>query len=373
MKINQARWHQLDELLVELQGDIDLDNYLSPANRAEELHQFKQALAEGRDYNPRFTFDQLPEVRENDLRTALSQIHRGDPVESIYADAIDYRLGEIEAARTHSADLISRLTTRMYGRPDESLLRTAWHNLKTIRPDQSAYQGDKSGRVHDAEELALLFREAMKHYGFDWKVVVVPEMGAKVAVDNLIREFWVRADVRLHESLVRMMIVHEIGTHILRSENGYAQPLKIFGRGMPAYQFTEEGLAEYAEERSGVLHDDTIHRISGRLIAVDAALNHSFWDCYLLLKDHFETDMVFDIVQRAKLGLADTALPGSFTKDYTYLAGLIKMREFFRSPSQDDIDALFAGKVGLHQFATVKALQKEGYLAKPKAYPEWLR
>ncbi len=366
------RYEQIDRTFIDLQENIDLDNYLGPINRASELARFKEEVDSGRICNPQFEYDPLPDVHESELVSFMETLDPSDPIETLYREAVSTRLGEIRCALTHSASVISAHTSSCYGVPDQSILDVARKNLTDIHPDQRAYTGSIEGRIYHAEELADICRTAMTNYGFDWKVVVKAEMGAKAAVDNLIREFWIRADVRFHESLVKMMVVHEIGTHILRSENGYAQPLKLFGRGLAAYQFTEEGLAEYAEERTGALLEDTIYRISGRVIGVHMALTGSFWDVYCALKDQFDTDMAFDIAQRAKLGIRDTSQPGSYTKDYTYLAGLLAVRSFFGTADAESIDALLAGKVGFHHLDTVRQLQKEGYLVRPRAYPEWM-
>jgi uncharacterized protein (TIGR02421 family) len=372
MKIKEAHWAKIDQEYLDLQGDIDIDNYLAPINRAAELGKFKEAVSNGKTYNPQFEYDPLPEVRAHDLETFKSTLEASDPIDAIFISAIDFRLGEIQAAMTHDPSWISKNTIAMFGQPDDQILEAAKQNLNKYRGDQTAYHGKSEGKTYDAEELAGICREAMKSYGFDWKVVVKPEMGVKAAVDNLIREFWIRADVKFHESLVKMMVVHEIGTHVLRSENGYAQPLKLFGRGLPAYQYTEEGLAEYAEQKCGALLDDTVYRISGRVIGVRAALNGSFWDTYQSIKDYFDVDMAFDIAQRAKQGLRDTSEKGAYTKDYTYLSGLLFMRRFFQEASPADIDALFAGKVGYQHLDTVRKLQHAGYLLRPKVYPEWM-
>ena len=372
MNIRSEHWEHIDMRFKTLQNDVDLDNYLAPANRAAELQRFKEEVNAGRIYNPQFEYDPLPEIFETELRDLKAELSPNDKVDALFIEAIDHRLGEIRACQTHDAADVGPLSIQIYGRPDHTVIAAADKNIRDLKPDQEAYNGSKSGRIYDAHELAELCREAMHRYGFDWKVVVKEEMGAKAAVDNLIREFWIREDVRFHESLVNMMIVHEIGTHVLRSENGYAQPLKIFGRGMPAYQFTEEGLAEYAEEMTGNLMDDTVYRISGRVIGVDTAIRSSFWDVYETVRPYFDLEMSFDIAQRAKLGIADTSQPGAYTKDYSYLAGLMAVRKFFKTAQPRQIDAIFAGKVGFRHMDTVMALQDAGYLVKPPALPEWM-
>ncbi|MBN1551924.1 DUF1704 domain-containing protein [bacterium] len=371
IKINEIKWMAIDSEFAKIQGEIDIDNYLSPVNRAEELEKFKKRYLNGESYNPLFHYDSLPDIGEKQLDMLKIQLNPENPMENVYIEAIENRQEEAAAARTHYPDIITSFSKRTYGEPNTDLCNAAKHNLDRLSPDQRAYNGEVSGKIYNADELATICRNAMKSYGFHWNVKVVPEMGAKMAVDNLVREFWIRKDVKFHESLVKMMVVHEIGTHVLRSENGYAQPLKLFGRGLPAYQFTEEGLAEYAEERCGVLMDETVYRISGRVIGVHAALNGSFWDTFQAVKPYFDVDMAFDIAQRVKLGFTDTSAHGAYTKDYTYLAGLHRMRSFFDSAGKADIDALFAGKVSFEHLEMVRILQNQGFLCWPKVYPEW--
>ena len=369
MKIYGTRWENLDARLAEIEGGIDLDTYLSPSNRKAEFNTWLTAYNNGESYNPVFEFDPLPDVREDDLWTFLKSLEKSDPLESVYSDAARLRLGEIEMCKIRRGDIISHRSTAIYGKPGETLLKQARQNLAELPENDPILDGE----TINAEEAAEICRKAMTDYGFSWKVVVKKEMGAKALVDNLIKEFWIRDDVVWSMGVMKMIVVHEIGTHIFRTENGYAQPLGIFGRGLPAYQLTEEGLAEYTELETGCLHNDTIRRISARVIGVDVALRGSFSDVVEAVKGYQEPDMLFDIAQRAKLGQADTSQPGSYTKDYCYLEGFYRMKEWFEaSPSQEDLDSLFAGKVGFQHLNLVKELQKDGYLHKPKQLPDWL-
>ena len=130
MKIKEKRWKQIDEQFVEIQGNIDLDNYLSPVNRTEELQRFKESVANGRTYNPIFEYDPLPDVRENDLKRLRSELNPVDPVEKVYFDAITIRLGEIAAAQQHDGQTVSKQSISAYGQPNDALLEIAWKNLK---------------------------------------------------------------------------------------------------------------------------------------------------------------------------------------------------------------------------------------------------
>ncbi len=150
MKIRSEHWERIDERFKTLQNDVDLDNYLAPANRAAELRRFKEEVSAGRAYNPQFEYDPLPEVYEEELKALRNELTPDDLVDSLYIEAIDHRLGEIRACRSHDAADVGAMSIRLYGRPDDAVMAAAMNNLKNMQPDQDAYNGSKPGRIHDA-------------------------------------------------------------------------------------------------------------------------------------------------------------------------------------------------------------------------------
>ena len=160
--MSQKRWEQIDKQFMDLQADIDLDNYLAPVNRTAELDRFKSSVADGQPYNPQFEYDPVPNVYEQELRELQDTLSPDDLVEALFLEAIAFRLGEIIAAKSHAAKDITRITLEMHGRPDKNVIQTARTNLAMLQPDQSAYSGNLAGRIYNAEELAEICRDAMK-------------------------------------------------------------------------------------------------------------------------------------------------------------------------------------------------------------------
>lgn len=368
MNLNPKRWDEIDKRLFEIIADVDTDILLSPINRQEEMAKLIASYQEGRPYNPVFEYERNPDFKDQELLTFMARLDRNDPVEELYYHRAAIRLGEIEMAQTHDAEVVKRNSLIAYGRPSAKLLAQAWHNLKTIPPERPSPQE----RLIPAEEAAALCRQAMKDYGFSWKVTVVKEFGAQAAVDNFTQEFIIRADVQWSAATVTTTIVHEIGTHVLRSANGYEQPLKLFGTGLPLYMLTEEGLAEYTEVQHDCFDPETHRRISGRAVSADLALTASFWEVFMTMIPYFDPERAFDIAQRVKFGIADTASPGAFTKDYFYLEGLARLTAFFGSSSLEDKKLLYLGKISLDNLPLVKTLVAENYLHPPKYLPPFV-
>ncbi len=370
MEIDHFRWKRLDDEWQDIIGTDDLDNYMGPVNRASEFDSLMAAHQRGDVYNPQYVYPELPDLREDQLRHFFENTDPTHPVERIYHRAAQVRMMEIEMARSHDPHIITAHTVDQYGRPSSDLVAHALNNLRWMNELDPAQAGNE---LWNAERTAAACQAAMDRYGFPWRVRVVKEMGAKAMVDNLVHEFWLRADAEFAESAITMLIVHEIGTHVLRSANGNLQPLRIFGTGLPNYQLTEEGLAEFTEEQEQCFLEDTHRRISARCVAVDMSFSKPFTDVFAALLAYYDAPKAYDIVLRAKLGIADTSVPGVFTKDYTYLHGLDLLREFFAvNPELEQRTPLFAGKIGLDDIPLVSELIDARYLLPPRYLPDFL-
>jgi hypothetical protein len=152
--------------------------------------------------------------------------------------------------------------------------------------------------------------------------------------------------------------VHEIGTHILRAENGKRQPFQMFVHGFPDYLSTEEGLAVINEERFGLLSNYMIKQYAARTIAAKMSQTKSFREVYDYLVNFLGPGEVFKIVLRAKRGIEDTSKPGGYPKDFVYLKGYLALRELIDkrkcADGSDDeafvdslVTSLYHGKIGI--------------------------
>lgn len=362
------RWKKLDEKRVELEMGIDLDNFMSPLNRNEEYAKVAKAIKIGKRYEPVFEYPALPDLRRRDIAAFGKSLDESDIIEALLKRWTENRLLEIEMAESHDAEVLDRCSRELFGFPSDDLLAKSKNNLETIPPDAGA----PTGRILKAEECAELLREAMEDNGFDWEVRILPEMGIKACVDNIAREFCIRADASWRESVVKMIVVHEIGTHVLRASNGYLQPLTIFGTGLPGYQETEEGLAEYTEVKEDCFSPVVHRRISARVLAAKSASNGSFFDLFSEMTEFYKPDAAYDIALRAKMGISDTSKPGSYVKDYLYLHGLHKVERFFEQSSDKEKRLLYAGKIRIEDLPLVTRLVDDGYMSPPRHLPGFI-
>ena len=107
----------------------------------------------------------------------------------------------------------------------------------------------QSEKVYSAEEAIVVFERIFKEYGLDhWKVKLNKNMVAACSSgkqDTFVCTKW----SGIFEDRLRMLIAHEVETHILTAENGKYQPLRLFNRGFGDYLETQEGLAIWNQEQ----------------------------------------------------------------------------------------------------------------------------
>ena len=65
------------------------------------------------------------------------------------------------------------------------------------------------------------------------------------------RKVYLRPDAKYYEQDKLKLIAHEIWGHVLRSANGYEQPLPILGTSLPEANVTEEGITHSTQAGLG--------------------------------------------------------------------------------------------------------------------------
>jgi uncharacterized protein (TIGR02421 family) len=234
----------------------------------------------------------------------------------------------------------------VYGRPSKDLVGKAKQFLKT--PMEKKIEG------YTGISTVKKFLDAFLYQGLRWKVKE-KEMVAGAAFDVGQRTLFINKQRRFSKEEIQRLIVHEIGTHITRAENGKKHKHKLFLMGFPNYLVTEEGLAVYNEERAGLLHNDLLKTYAGRVVAVDLALQSSFSSVYTTLREYFSDEDAFRLTMRVKRGLKDTSKPGGFTKDYFYLEGYYRVKEFVKKGGS--LDSLYTGKIGIEHIPFLRYLE----------------
>jgi hypothetical protein len=101
----------------------------------------------------------------------------------------------------------------------------------------------------------------------DWRVVVMDEMSARMSVSARHREVRVKSDSHFSAEDRDRLIVHELRTHVRRACNGFQSGLQNLGLGLRDYMATEEGLASWMEQKSGLLRRGQIETYAYRALA----------------------------------------------------------------------------------------------------------
>lgn len=235
---------------------------------------------------------------------------------------------------------LAEVSRRIYGSPTPELQEAArriLRELPVVAPN-------------DWENLPWVrgqLRKALRVCGLnDWTVSVSP--GNWTAARPLNREIVVTRYGPVPKGTAERLAVHEVGVHALRSHNGFGQPLKLFGYGLPGYEATEEGLAVYSELLSGTADARILRRYAARVLAVGALARG------LSFRQSFEEMLGFGLNEKQSWSTVLRAhRGGGLYKDHIYLEGLFKVMAYHRQGGS--LETLYMGKVGLQHLEALGA------------------
>jgi uncharacterized protein (TIGR02421 family) len=314
---------------------------INPSNIDEE----KAKVFADENYEPQFRYSTLTQnldIVEDDLNAV-------DDHDSLFGSFIsekrDIFIDKCEMMRRIGSPKFTSFARKVCGAPKESTLSRAAELLTLGGVEEKSV-------ISSAQAVNLLRAEVM-HYGFNYKVKekAISSLAAVSVADQCV---FIRKGASFSERYIRRLIAHEIGTHILRAENGREQPFLMFMSGFPNYLSTEEGLAVWNEERFGLLTNETMRLYAARSIAVKMAKTKSFSSIYKFFKESFDKDASFKLALRVKRGLSDTSKRGGFPKDFVYLEGYLAVKEFLAAGGS--LNELYWGKVGVDHIPSLREL-----------------
>lgn len=324
-------------------------SYVNPVNAKTEERKFFKTKKD-----PKFRY-KIADDEFFVLGPILSEIELDHaPVEHLLAakkKELQLRYKLILAMGT---DKFTSISKQLYPAPSNKLVSIA-KKILALPPSE------RPKKIQKVEAVKML-RSAFKILGIRWKIKNEPIV-ASAMVSNPQKTLVLKTREKFSGDYVKRLIVHEIGTHAARNENGTVQPLRMFRYGFANYLETEEGLAAYNEFRAGLMTNSILRNYAGRTLAVHYALNHSFSATYNLLSKYFKPKTAWKLTLRAKRGLGNTRKPGAFTKDVSYLRGFLKVYEFSKN---HDVRDLYVGKVSITDLPHLKEIPK---IQKPKYTP----
>lgn len=291
-------------------------------------------------------------------------------------DIDDPALSYIFREKREELDLqISMLTDRgsreffynsmmLYGDIDENLLQEAEDLLKKV-PEADLEEAENIMKAQDFKALAHTEFDYFKEQdpGFSGKVHVREDVNILMVSQG---ELYIPSDFKLDCEETKALIQHEIGTHVLTYYNGKQQPLHLLSVGLTDYDTLQEGLAVLSEYLVGGLTGNRMRTLAGRVVAASCRMQGGdFIDIFKKLNKNygFSPHRAFNITSRIMQG-------GGFTKDISYLKGLVQLREHLKEGGE--IAPLLTGKFALEHLPIITELNDRRVLKPLNLLPRYL-
>jgi len=354
---------QIEQEFYNFRKTIDLTKDISPINLKEEKSRFIECLNKGQVTNPIFKYEKTENINKigvlQKFRDKFEMLNHS--FSKFYIKKINREIDWIINFGKRDVNFEEWLSF-LYGMPSNNEIESAKCLIKEVCPiiDDAIPRFSPTCVKKKLEDVII------NHYGFHNWDIVIESMVAKMAVNHLRRKIRINENVQFTENEINRLIIHEIGTHVLRGENGQKQYYLLFQYGFPDYLETEEGLAIYSEEKNNLRRDSDIMKYCIRLLACDLCHKMSFSDLFQYINQYFDIDTSFDVSVRIKRGLIDTSEFGGYTKDQVYYNGYLKVREL----SKDILKKLYIGKVGISDldFLSSRNITIQEYLI-----PDWVK
>ncbi|MCC7477686.1 DUF1704 domain-containing protein [bacterium] len=274
-------------------------------------------------------------------------------------------------------------SSALYGTPETPILdgkRTSLQLAEAVDGILASFNnspasfGSVPARV-TAEELAdLMRRRVSQHFGSQApEVQVVDQLSSKALAGS--RYIRIRRDAVFSDLDVRQLINHEAYVHIGTTLNGLQQQsLPILASAHAGTTNTQEGLAVFSELISGGMDPPRFQRLGARSIAIKACMEGAdFMELYsFFLARSDSPEEAFEDARRVIRG-GPISGGAPFTKDCTYLYGLLRVHNFLRSAVAagriDCMGLLFCGKIDLDDIPAMGLLAEIGMLQPPRFLP----
>lgn len=331
----------LEQTYWDLKVVLKLTTDIVPLNLEQEKEKFLTHKEKGLVYNPVFDYaqntnaDRIPELEC--LKNQFNVLN--EKLSPAYIELIDKDIAWINGFGQRNEVGFSGFLSDLFGKPSEDLLQQAQDILDNYKKEADL------AKTISSEEALTLFSNELKAKGFHTWTVTVENSAAGVTVESLKQNIKIKSNFYFSPIAIERLFVHEIGTHVSRSENGKEQDSLLYRYGFPNYIETEEGLAIYNEERSGLLSEFDKLRYALRVVGSHKAFDMNFYCLQSYLSHYLSESGAFDMAARIKRGFVNTDSLGGYTKDQIYLSGYYLVKKL----GQLELNKLMIGKIGVKQ------------------------
>jgi hypothetical protein len=359
-----TRLNDLSDQLEEIYEAIPTYQYTTPLNMSDEREKIAQAYMNGDEYNPQFRYADVPEGIEIPLIEFVKAL---DPEASYWEyllhEDVTQSIASLIAIYRRDASLLTANSINSHGLPSKELVEDA--NVTLEQPTREQLPQDV-----DSTEAGEFIASALSKAGLtEWRVVFLEDMHARMMVRSSEKIVFIKNGASFSRGVLFRLVIHEIGTHVFRYENGVCHPLRLLRLGLKGYMVTEEGMATYNEARFSTQDLDTLRRYAARVIAAHLSLTHSFFEVFAhLVRKGLSTKEAYAVVTRAKRAFINTAEHGANVKDKAYLEGYRTVSRHLQN-RPEDYSLLMSGKVSINMLPLLNDLREQGLLNAPRYLP----
>ncbi len=306
---------QLAKEIIAIKKDLRLGtSSLTPLNYKEEMEKFFSSSS----YNPKYIYKEhnLPDIQKkvDNLKIEIDKLILPDDLKEYVLDFLDDQqklfltkasLGKKDFSK-YAHDLFDwgtdRLDLLLAGTPDVKFKLHIKH------------------RLQKSEKIKERFEENLTRYNINSFKVEIDSFSPHI-INVGFKKIGIGSEIRRFECNVDRLIVHEIESHVLQSENVMNSPTLLSHLSNYGSQnLYGEGLAIYNEITTRKITPSAFEIYYYRIKAVKM-LDKSFREIFESLVETLGPNRAFVMTYRVKRGLADTSAPGGFPKDAAYLLG----------------------------------------------------
>jgi uncharacterized protein (TIGR02421 family) len=355
---------ETDKKIFDIATEVEKNflNYINPINSQKQKEMFFESIKKHSYEEPYFEYlkrdSNTLSKEEEQLRTAIKEM-KNSPAEKHLKEKAENLILEINLLKNVNTDKFCNSSKKSYDKPSTKVVKMAEEAIKVkIKPEKDALS---------AEEMKIMLEKYLTPLKSGFSVTIEEHMSAKAAEHLAERKVKLNKNALFCKNDAKRLFVHEVETHAYRYLNGMLQPIKClsFGSG-GEYMRTEEGLAVFNEKKSGVFSPQNEKTYAGRVVAVNYALSHSFFETFEYLKNFFLEDEAYTLTQRVKRGVPYSK-KGAFTKDYSYYAGAKEIENY--AQNEKLTKELYIGKISVTDMGLVKKISG---IVEPKWLPSYL-
>lgn len=289
--------------------------YLFPTNLEKEKTRF---LKNSSISSPAFRYSKLQyNPKEIIERLENIKIDTDDILTELYNKKIQAQISKQNIVLNRNDPKIAlNFSIKAYGQPNIKTYKTAVKALKNHKENQNKLPKNISDK-----QIKEFFESKLKSQNLKRWSVRIKNLRSGLSVDGDQQLIIVAKGVKYNLERVKSLYHHEIEGHVFRAVNAKKQPLLIF-QGFPDSTETEEGIAIYLEKVNNTTKPTSLSKERLTYAVKKLIEGQSFRKTYNGLRNYnFNEDEAFKTCLRVYRG-------GGFTKDYVYLQGYLRVKQF---------------------------------------------